>query len=197
MNIAYQLPFKKIGRDVVIWERAKIVSPEVISIGNSVIIDDFVFLMGGAGVYIGNFVHIASFTSVTGGGQLVMEDFSGLSSGCRIFTGTEDYSGEHLTNPTIPAPYRVPERSFVHIKRHAIIGANSVILPGVTIGEGVVVAAGSVVVKDCLPWRVYAGVPARPVKPRPKERLLELEQQLRAKAYTPNGEYIPKALWSK
>jgi carbonic anhydrase/acetyltransferase-like protein (isoleucine patch superfamily) len=71
-NQAYTLGFAKVGRDVIVWPLAKIVSPEVISIGDSVIIDDFVFLMGGARTSIGSFVHIASFTSVTGGGEFVM-----------------------------------------------------------------------------------------------------------------------------
>jgi len=38
-------------------------------------------------------VHIASFTSITGGGEYVMEDFTTLSNGVRVFTGNEDYSG--------------------------------------------------------------------------------------------------------
>lgn len=44
------------------------------------------------------------------------------------------------------------------------IGARATILPGVTIGNGCVIAAGAVVSKDCLPNRVYAGVPARIVR---------------------------------
>src|SRR5437764_14604405 len=80
-NQAYTLSFASIGQDVAIWPLAKIVSPELISIGDSVIIDDFVFLMAGAKTTIGSFVHIASFASITGGGQLVVEDFAGISSG--------------------------------------------------------------------------------------------------------------------
>jgi len=171
---------------------AKIVSPGVISIGNSVIIDDFVLLMGGTKTTIGSFVHIASFTSITGGGELIMEDFSGLSGGIRVYTGNEDYSGGSMTNPTVPQPYRVPIRSFVHIGKHAIIGANSVILPGVTIGEGAAVGANSLVTKDCEPWTAYVGSPARALKSRPKERILELEAKLRRDLYDSNGNYIPK-----
>lgn len=54
---------------------------------------------------------------------------------------------------------------------HAWIGARSVVLQGVTIGEGAVVAAGSVVTRDIPPYTVAAGVPARVIKPR------ELNQQ--------------------
>lgn len=188
-NQAYVLKFSEVGKDVTIWPLAKIVAPEAISIGNSVIIDDFVLLMGGQKTSIGDFVHIASFTSITGGGQFTMEDFSGLSGGVRVYTGNEDYSGGCLTNPTVPSPYRVPIRSFVRIKKHAIVGANAVILPGVVIGDGAVIGANSLVTKDCKPWTVYVGSPAKELKSRPSERILSLEAQLREKMYI-DGHYV-------
>lgn len=191
-NQAYNLRFARVGQDVTIWPLAKIVSPEVISIGDSVIIDDFVFLMGGRRTTIGSFVHIASFTSVTGGGEFIMGNFTTLSSGIRVFTGNDDYLGGSLTNSAVPHPYRVPIRSFVHIKKHAIVGAETVILPGVTIGEGVAIGANSLIKKDCEPWTIYVGSPARPLRPRPREKILELEKQLRRELYDAQGNYISK-----
>lgn len=192
-NQSYNLGLAKVGQDVTIWPMAKIVAPEVISIGDSVIIDDFVFIMGGKSTQIGSFVHIASFTSITGGGELVMEDFTGLSGGVRVYTGNEDYSGGCLTNPSVPEPYRLPTRSFVHIKKHAIVGANTVILPGVVIGEGAAIGANSLVTKDCEPWKIYFGSPAKVIKTRPKARIIELEEQLRRQVYDGSGNYIPKS----
>jgi acetyltransferase-like isoleucine patch superfamily enzyme len=189
-NQAYNLKFAHVGADVTIWPLAKIVAPEVISIGNSVVIDDFVFIVGGKKTAIGDFVHISSFTSITGGGEFIMEDFSGLSGGIRLFTGNEDYSGKCLTNAAVPSPYRVPIRSFVHLKKHSIVGANSVILPGVVIGEGAVVGANSLVKEDCKPWTVYVGSPAREIKLRPHEKILSLEAQLRKELYDAEGRYI-------
>jgi len=191
-NQACSLGFAHVGQDVIIWPLAKVVSPEGISIGDSVIIDDFVFLMGGKRTIIGSFVHIASFVSITGGGEFIIEDFAGVSSGSRVFTGDDDYLGGSLTGPTVPHPYRVPIRSFVHIKKHAIIGANTVILPGVTIGEGAAIGANSLVTKDCEPWTIYVGSPARVLRPRPRERILALEAQLRRELYDAQGNYIPK-----
>ncbi len=191
-NQAYSLGLAQAGEDVVIWPLAKIIFPELISIGDSVIIDDFVFLMGGTKTNIGSFVHIGSFTSITGGGEFIMEDFSGLSGGVRVYTGNEDYSGGGMTNPTVPYPYRKPVRSFVHIGKHAIVGANSVILPGVTIGEGAVVGANSLVTKDCKPWTTYFGSPAKSLRRRRSEKILELEAQLWSELYDASGQYIPK-----
>ena len=192
INQAYTIGFARIGKDVTIWPLAKIVSPEVISIGDSVIIDDFVFIMGGKKMRIGSFVHIASFTSITGGGNFSMEDFTGLSGGIRVYTGNEDYLGGSLTNPTVPAPYRKPIRSFVHIKKHALVGANTVILPGVTIAEGAVIGANSLVTEDCEAWTVYAGSPAKVLRARRKERVLEMEAKLRHDLYDTNGRYISR-----
>src|SRR5688572_3552908 len=176
-NQAYKLPFRSIGQDVQIWTLAKIINAENISIGDSVIIDDFMFLMGGKQTVIGSFVHIASFASITGGGEFIMEDFAGLSSGGRVFTGDDDYLGGSLTGPTIPREYRSPVRSFVHIRKHAIIGANTVILPGVTIGEGAAIGANSLIKKDCEPWTIYVGSPAKPIRERPSQKILALEIQ--------------------
>jgi len=170
--------FRSLGRNVKIWETAKLATPELISIGNNVIVDDFVLIIGDT--EIGDYVHVSSFCSITGGGKCILEDFSGLSSGCRIVTGTEDFRGGCLTNPTVPAPYRKAERSFVHIKKHSIIGVGTIIMPGVTVGEGVAVGANSLVLKDCEPWTIYAGSPAKPVRSRPSEKILELEAELRA-----------------
>ena len=191
-NQAYNLPFASVGADVLIWPLAKIVDPEAIRIGDSVIIDDFVFIMGGKSTVIGSFVHIASFSSITGGGELLIEDFSGVSSGVRVYTGDEDYSGGSLTGPVVPEPYRMPIRSFVQIRKHVIVGANTVILPGVTIGEGVAIGANSLIKSDCEPWTIYVGSPAKPLKSRPSQRILELEKALRRELFDATGCYVPK-----
>jgi len=121
-----------------------------------------------------------------------MGDFSGLSGGVRVYTGNEDYLGGSLTNPAVPELYRKPVRSFVTIHKHAIVGANTVILPGVTIGEGAAIGSNSLITKDCEPWTVYVGSPARSIRERPSTTIFELEAQLRQTLYDAQGHYIPK-----
>jgi galactoside O-acetyltransferase len=164
--------------NVTIWPLAKIVSPEKIEMGSNIIIDDFVLIIPGTKTVIGDYTHIAAHSSVLGGGELIIHGHCGISSGVQIFTGNEDYLGSCLTNPTVPFPYRTVIRSFVHIGKHTLIGANTVILPGVTIGEGAVIGAGSVVKHDCKPWTVYAGAPARAIKPRRSDMILKLEKEM-------------------
>jgi len=100
----------------------------------------------------------------------------------RLFTGNDDYLGSALTNPTVPPEFRAVSRSFIKIGKHCIIGANSVVLPGVTIGEGAVVGACSLVKRDIEPWTVNGGIPCRVLGKRPLVRIYELERQLRERA---------------
>ncbi|MEW6380382.1 MAG: acyltransferase [bacterium] len=139
------------------FEYTKIIGLENIEFGRNVIIDDFVLIYAKSKIKIGSYVHIACFTSITGGEKFEMGDFSGISQGCRILTGTEDFKSWGFGNPTIDEKYRNTERAPVYMGRFCLVGANSVILPGVTIGEGAVVGAGSVVSKDLQPWGIYLG----------------------------------------
>ena len=175
-----RLGLRGFGTDVTIYEWVRLVGAERISIGSHVIVDDFVMLQGGLGVEIGSYVHIASFASLTGGGRATIGDFATVSSGVRVFTGTDVPDGSALVNSTVPAELRAVERSFARLEDHAFLGANAVVLPGVTVGEGAVVGSASLVLSDVEPWTVSIGSPARSIKERPRERVLELAERLRA-----------------
>src|SRR5437588_8229836 len=138
--------FAEIGVDVTIYPLAKILGRGCIRIGSHVVVDDFVFIGNHQELILGNHVHIASHVSITGGGACICCDFSGVSTGARILTGTDNFRGGGLTGPTVPARYRAVQRGRVVIGAHAVIGANAVVCPDVTIGEGATVGAGSVVI---------------------------------------------------
>ncbi len=142
---------------VTTFEYTKIIGLENIEFGRDVLIDDFVLLYAKKKMRIGNHVHIACFTSITGGEELEMGDFSTVSQGCRVLTATDDFKGWGFGNSTVPERWRNTTRLPIHIGRFCIVGANSVVLPGVTIGEGTTVGAGSVVTRDLDPWGVYIG----------------------------------------
>jgi len=139
------------------FEYTKIVGLENIEFGENIIIDDFTLIYATAPIKVGNYVHIASFTSITGGAELIIDDFVAISQGCRILTGTDDFVDHGFGNSTIDEKYRNVKREPIKIGKFCIIGANSTILPGVTIGEGTSVGAGSVVTTDLKPWSVYIG----------------------------------------
>lgn len=160
------------------FEYTKIIGIENIDFGNYIIIDDFALIHAKEQISIGNYVHIASFTSITGGGELVMEDFSAISSGCRIITGTDDFKESGFGNSTVANEFRNVQTGKIHIGKFAIIGGNCVILHGVTIGEGASVGAGSIVTKDLEPWGIY--VDNRKIGTRDKEAVLKNYKKFKA-----------------
>ncbi len=164
--------FAAVGANVRIYDLTRITSPERISIGHDVVIDDFVFLQGADRLRIGSYVHVASFASITGGGEGILGDFCTVSSGARVFTGTDLPDGSGLCNSTIPAHLRAVHRGCTTLGAHSFVGANAVVLPDVVIGEGAVAAAGAVVTADLEPWTINVGVPARPIRARPREEIL-------------------------
>ncbi len=168
--------FKRIGTNVKIKKNVSIFFTENISIGNNVRIDDNVIIVAsGSETLIGSYIHIAANCYLAASDGLVMEDFSGLAPGVNIFTGSDDYGGGKLTNPTVDREYIGGKSGTVKLGRHGINGSNSVILPNVEIGEGSSVGALSLVTKNLESWGVYFGSPARRLKSRSKA-LLSLEK---------------------
>lgn len=141
---------------------------ERLSIGENTVIDSFVIINAKDDHVIGDHCHIATGVSILGGGQFHMGNYSGVSAGTRVFTGSDDYSGAGMTGPTIPEEYRSCDRRGVFIGEHAIVGANCVLLPGTVIEEGAAIGAGSVV-KGLVPsWEIYAGAIAKQIGIRDK-----------------------------
>ena len=135
----------------------RIINPENITFGKNIIIDDFTLVHARGEIIIGDYVHISCFTSLTGGAKITLGDFVGISQGCRILSATDDFKHWGLGNSSVPEEYRNVTRAPITIGRFVVIGANSVVLPGVTIGEGAAIGAGSVVTRDLEPWGVYIG----------------------------------------
>jgi galactoside O-acetyltransferase len=170
--------FASIGENVQISDRASFYGINLITLGSNVRIDDFcVLAAGSAGIAIGNYVHIAVGSSLIGAGKITMSDFSGLSSRVSIYSSSDDYSGLTLTNPTVPKKYTGVTHADVFLEKHVIVGSGSVILPGVTLEEGVAVGALSLVNKSCLSFGIYSGNPARRISERRRD-LLKLEAEL-------------------
>lgn len=171
------LGIKKYGEDVRISRNAILYNPNQLEIGNHVRIDDFSTISGK--VFLGDYIHIAQYCGLYGGKSgIIMDDFSGLSSRVVIYATSNDYSGNSLTNPTVPKKYKSTDKDeAVHLCKHVVIGTGAVILPGVTVGIGSSVGALSLCTHDIDEWGVYVGTPAKKIRERSK-KLLDLEQQL-------------------
>ncbi|MFZ3404805.1 acyltransferase [Aeromonas salmonicida] len=167
--------FKYIGDNVKISDKAAIYNPDLISIEDNSRVDDFCLLSGN--IKIGKNVHVAAYCNLAGGELgIEMEDFSGLAYGCHVFTQSDDYSGETMTNPTVPKKYKKETYKKIHIGKHVIVGTKSIILPGVNVAEGCSVGAMTMLTKSTQPWGIYFGIPAKRIKERKRE-LLELESE--------------------
>ncbi len=172
--------FAAVGDKVQISDRASFYGTTRITVGSNVRIDDFCVLAAGVGgIELGNYVHIAVGSTLIGAEKITLSDFSGLSSRVSIYSSSDDYSGATMTNPTVPSAYTGVTHAGVFLGKHVIVGSGSVILPGVTLDEGVAIGALSLVTKSCKSFGIYAGNPARRISERKKD-LLELERQFLA-----------------
>lgn len=175
-----RMGFAAVGENALISDRASFYGANCITLGDNVRIDDFCVLAAGAGgISIGQHVHIAVYSSLLGAGKITLSDFSGLSSRVSIYSSSDDYSGATMTNPTVPSEYTGVIHADVCLGRHVIVGSGSVILPGVTLEDGVAVGALSLVTKSCEAFGIYTGNPARRIKDRRRD-LLELESKFLA-----------------
>jgi acetyltransferase-like isoleucine patch superfamily enzyme len=150
---------QRIGENVKISKKSSLYNPSLITIGNNVRIDDFCILSGK--INLGSHIHIAAHTSLyAGDAGIEMNDFTCVSSRCVIYAISDDYSGEYLTNSTIPENYRNVNKGKVTLRKHVLIGAGSIVLPNVTLGEGSAFGAMSLITCDSQPWSINVGIPA-------------------------------------
>lgn len=163
------------GDNVLLSRKASIYGASEINIGSNVRIDDFCILSGK--IVIGDYIHVAAYSALYGGYKgIFINDFSNISSKVTIYSISDDYSGETMTNPMIPDKYKKVINEKVIIEKHVIIGSGCVVLPNVVLKEGSSFGAMSLINKSSEPWSINAGIPAKKLKSRSK-KLLELEKE--------------------
>lgn len=161
-----QLGFKSIGKGCMISRKASFYGVSKMSIGNNVRIDDFCILSGN--IILGNHIHISAYCAIYGSEGVEFEDYTGMSARGTIYSSMDDFSGEYLIGPIHPEETTHVTGGKVTVKRFSQIGANALIFPDLTIGEGCVVGACSMVRKDLEPWGIYYGIPVKRAKDRSK-----------------------------
>ncbi len=114
------------------------------SIGSHVRVDDFCILKGN--ITLDDYVHIAAFGMISGiHAPVTIGRHVGISTRLSLFTASDDYSANTLGGPTTPREYTTQIVGPVSIGTGTMIGAHCVILPGLEIGIGASVGAGSVI----------------------------------------------------
>lgn len=125
-------------------------------VGKNLYMERAIMLKGAEDLKIGDNVAIGAFTLINAAGGLIIEDNVNISTGCRVVCVNHSVPpvGEDARfAPCWSAP--------IHLKKGCWLATNAIILPGVTVGEGAVVVAGSLVTKDVPDWAYVAGNPAR------------------------------------
>jgi acetyltransferase-like isoleucine patch superfamily enzyme len=145
------------GKGVIVGE--KVVFGENVVVWNYVVVGDNTRI--GDGTRIGSFCDIGKTVSI--GKNCNIQTHVTISNGCKIGNNVFIAPNSTLLNDKFPVSKRLAPPV---IKNNALVGGCAAILPGVTIGEDAVVAAGSVVTKDVAARTVVKGVPAKPVMTR-------------------------------
>lgn len=171
--------FKAIGEDVVISKSAEFTRPELIEIGSHVGIDAFFYST--TAMQIGDYTHISPHVACIGGKNAIIKigKFCFVSVGARLIGASEEFFGEGLIGPLIPAKYHdtIICKPII-FEDFSGVCANVTVLPGVTIGEGCVIAANSLVTKSTEPWSIYKGSPAKFYKKRNSEKMIQFAKEM-------------------
>lgn len=152
-----QLGLKSFGEKVLISKKCSIYSPEKISIGDNVRIDDFCILSGE--IKLGSHIHISAYSALYGGNGIEMEDYTGISPRTIIFSAMDDFSGDYLIGPIHPKEYTNVTGGKVILRRFSQLGVGTIVFPDVEIGEGAVTGAMTLVNKSLSPWTINVGIP--------------------------------------
>ena len=149
--------FHSFGDNVKISKKASFYSPELMSFGSNVRIDDFCILSGE--ISLGSYVHISAFCGLYGSKGIEIGDFSGISPNSLIFSAVDDFSGAYLINPMVPSEFTNVSGGRVKLHDFVQLGANTIVMPNIEIREGTITGAFSFVNMDLDSWSKYYGIP--------------------------------------
>lgn len=161
-NDLNRLGIQTVGTNVRVAHQATIVGLANVSLGSNIRIDSHVVILARRGpLQVGNNVHIEPGSSIVCHAGVKVGNFCTLSHGVRVFTASADYSGEHFTNVFPDERYQSANAAPIVLHDHVIIGGNSVVMPGVRLGEGAAIGALSFVRHSLEGWAIYGGNPLR------------------------------------
>ena len=133
-----------------------------VRLGNKCIVYSGAKLLAyGGEIILGDFCSVNPYTVLYGHGGLQIGEGVRIAAHCVIIP-----ANHNIDDPSIPIRKSGLTKKGIRIENDVWIGARCVILDGVTIGEGAVIAAGAVVNRDVEPFMIVGGVPAKPIRSR-------------------------------
>lgn len=179
-NIFFDIKnLKACGKNVIIGKTVRIRYPELVEIGDNVIIDDFTYIS--TQLKLHSNTHISSGCKIIGGKTafVEMKEYSTLAPNVVLSAGSDDYTSG-IATPMVGLEFKANAKiGTIILNKHCIVGANSVVLPDVTFEEGACLGALSLANKNLLSYVLYGGIPAKQIKKRNKEEILLLENKLK------------------
>ncbi|MGE0496642.1 MAG: hypothetical protein AB7O72_02310 [Ramlibacter sp.] len=167
------------GVNVIIGKTARIRYPELVDIGDNVIIDDFVYIS--TALSLASWTHISSGCKLIGGRTSVVsfDSFSTIAPNVVLAAGSDDYFAG-IATPMIPMEFKGDaEIGSIRMGRHCVVGANTTVLPNTLFEDGASLGAQSLAKGRLREWRIYGGVPAKELRLRNREKILELEERFK------------------
>lgn len=172
---------KYCGKNVRIFQLAKIINPQFAEIDDNVIILDYVFIDAMPSLKVGKYTTIAWHSLIEGRANVQIGDRCFLGPGTKILGSTYEFDGyyttEHMCEGQDVSKIRYGD---IKICDDAYLGANCVVMPGVTIGEGALVGANTFVNRNLKPWGIYFGNPVKMIgeREKPTEERRKIVEQL-------------------
>ena len=164
-NLRKQVRF--CGKDVKLYPLCKMIHPATAELDDHCKIFDYAFLDAGKGLKVGKYSTITWHCVIEGGAKTIIGDRVFIGPGAKILNSTYELDGYYAIEKILDE-CRKTRYGDITIHDDAYIGANSTILPGVTIGEGAVVGANSLVDRKLKPWGIYFGSPVKLIGMREK-----------------------------
>lgn len=169
-----------LGKGTIISKMIRWRYPKMCSVGDFSIIDDFCYIS--CALSMGMYSHIAAGCTLLGGAaKLQIGDFVNIGPGCCIASASHSYATGGLSGPAIPKEWRGEStQEVVTIRDHCLLGAQTVVLPGVYLPVGVASGAFTLFTdkQQYHPWRLYVGIPARPLKIRDSHKILMAAERM-------------------
>lgn len=155
----YKLRLGALGENVLIDIGVVFSGPRNIRIGDYVWIDVNCMISAYLGpVTIGRRVHVGPQTIIAPREPIEIGDYVGLSSGVRIYAGSEHpIGGKRMSGPMVPEHMKAVHSKAIVLRKDSFVGTNGVLLPGAELGEGAVVGANSVISKPVEAWTIVVG----------------------------------------
>lgn len=140
------------------WIRFKVMRHFFAGLGYGTVIRDHIRLTNPEKISIGEHCNLSERSFITGGGGVTLGNYVGLGPDVKIWSVNHRFD-----DPDVPWLTQGYDKKPVVIEDDVWLGANCFVMPGVTIGKGAIISAGSILMKSVPPYAIIAGNPGRVV----------------------------------